>query len=46
MDPCMGAPSDTSASASWHQSHIEDTETELEEGQMKMDQDIKSLKIL
>lgn len=46
MDPCMGAPSDTSASAYWHQSHIEDTETELEEGQMKMDQDIKSLKIL
>lgn len=35
MDPCMGALSDTSASAYWHQSHTEDRETEQEEGQIK-----------
>lgn len=32
MDPCMGAPPDTSAYR--HQSHTEDRETEQEKGQI------------
>lgn len=35
MDPCMGAPPDTSASAYRHRSHTEDRETEQEKGQIK-----------
>lgn len=35
MDPCMGALSDTSASAYWHQSHTEDSKTKQEKDQGK-----------
>lgn len=42
MDPCMGAPPDTSASAYRHWSRTEDSETEQEEGQLKINKATKN----
>lgn len=44
MDPCMGAPPDTSASAYRHRSHTEDRETEQEKGQIKINKATKKIR--